>query len=101
MTSSHSLPFFWLAMNLSNSSSLFILRFISSRNAIVVVLQVVVYLAFHPSEYSSHVLVIVGIFFAGSLDEYGRQAGCHDEAKATDYGNDDFTWHDCPPTAAL
>jgi hypothetical protein len=33
---------------------------------------VVVYLAFHPSEYSAHVLVIVGIFFAGALDEYGR-----------------------------
>lgn len=65
------------------------------------VLQMVVDLAFHPSEDSAHVLVIVGIFFASALDKYGWQAGCDDEAKATDYGNDDFTWHDCPPTAAL
>jgi hypothetical protein len=43
------------------------------------ILQVVVNLAFHPSQRLADICVVVGVFASGSLDQYGRQQGGGDD----------------------
>jgi hypothetical protein len=71
ITSRHSSAFGWAAIQSSSRCISFVLFGSSSRKPIFVILQVVVYLAFYPSENPSHVLVIVGVFFACTLNQPG------------------------------
>jgi hypothetical protein len=65
------------------------------------ILQVVVNLAFYPSENLAHVLVILGVLSPGALDQPGWQAGSRDDGDRANQRYVDFRRHAGSQTAAL
>jgi hypothetical protein len=65
------------------------------------ILQVIVNLAFHPSQHLAHICVIIGIFSPGTLNQDSRQDSRRDDGNCTDESYVDFCWHECPAIAAL